>query len=613
MASESLDIYGVVNPDTIAATICNTYEVYKSARSTWEQSAKETRDYLYATDINTTGNMDNPFSNRTTVPKLMQIAQNLHANYFEHLFSNPNYINWEGGDRSAASMAKRTTIEGYVRTKSRQQNLPMVFSAMLWDWIIYGNCFARLVYVNESKDDETTGERIPGYVGPKLIRVSPHDVVFNPAASSFDRSPKILRNLYSVGDIARMADERQEEGWNREILSKIQRNREYVTENSKRINRAEMDKTQGLVADGFSDIINYYGSDLVEVLEYFGDFYDGQEKKFYKDHHIVVVDRCYMISSKPIRSWSGTSYLYHDGWAHRPDNLYGMGPLDSLVGMQYKIDKLENLRADIFDHIAHPATVEVGTVEFFGVRGAPGGRYVVEEGGEVQYLHPDTTSLQADLQIQQTMNDMELLAGSPREAMGFRTPGEKTAFEMQILDNGANRLFRHKVRQFEVNVVEKVLNDFLEMARRNLNGSDLVRTMDTTFGVEQFLQITKEDLTASGKLYARGAQSFIANANMLQNLQTIFSTPVMQFLAPHISKTKLAHVVEELLGIEEYQLVKDNVGVMEDLETQRLVQTGQQMLDEEAITDPRSAVDDQIGESEAVGQVGGIPPEQAIG
>lgn len=607
MAANSIDVYGVVEPETLAATISNMYELYKTSRATWETAVKEVRDYLYATDTNTTGNITNPFHNRTTVPKLMQIAQNLHANYYEHLFSSPDYINWEAADRSSGMFAKKNSIQAYIRTKARQQNLPLIFSQLLWDWIIYGNCFARLIYVDESKLDEQTGERIPGYVGPKLTRISPHDMVFNPAANSFERAPKIIRKLYSVGDIARMVEENREEGWTKELLNRIEGNREYVTENSKRINRSEIDKTQGLVADGFSDIINYYNSDLVEVLEFFGDLYDGEAKKLYKDHHIVIIDRSYVISKKPVASWSGASYIYHDGWAQRPDNLYGMGPLDSLVGMQYKIDKLENLRADIFDQIAHPTAVEVGTVEFFGVRGAPGGRYVVEEGGQVSYLAPDTTALQADLQIQQTMTDMELLAGSPREAMGFRTPGEKTAFEMQILDNGANRLFRHKVRQFEVNIVEKVLNDMLEMARRNLNGVDIVRTMDSTFGVEQFLQITKEDLTASGKLYARGAQSFIAKANMLQNLQTVFSSPVTQFIAPHISKSTLASVVEELLGIEKYQLVKENVGVMEDIETQRLVQTGQQMLDEEAITDPRSAVDAQIGEDQTAGPVPGVP------
>jgi hypothetical protein len=187
------------------------------------------------------------------------------------------------------------------------------------------------------------------------------------------------------------------------------------------------------------------------------------------------------------------------------------------------------------------------------------------------------------------MRDMEELAGSPREAMGIRSPGEKTAFEVQTLDNAANRLFRHKVTQFEVNVVEPVLNDMLEISRRNLNGSDLIRAVDSTFGIEDFITITKEDLTASGKLYAVGSSHFIADANMLQNINTIFSSPVSQFIAPHISKIELAKAVEKLLGLEEFALVAENIGIMEDVQSARLSQQGQMDLQEEAATDPQSA------------------------
>lgn len=598
-ATDSIDLFGVINQHSLAKEISNKYDEWKTHRMTWENGVKEVRDYLYAVDTTTTGNMTNPFANRTTIPKLMQLGQNLHANYFEHMFSNPDYINWEAHNRESSLEKKRKSIESYVRTKARQQNLSNTFSQLLWDWIIYGNCFSELTYVNETKFDDETGTFIPGYIGPKLVRISPHDITFNVAGSSFNRAPKIIRYVYSVGDIARLVKERPDLGWTQEVLDNIVSKRKILRNNSKQISNAEMDKTQGLIADGFNDLLTYYNSDLVEVLEFVGDMYLGDTGELLKDHRITIVDRSEVVRKEPVSSWSGSSYIYHDGWAHRPDNLYGMGPLEALVGMQYKIDKLENLRADIFDQIAYPTTVETGTVEFFGVRGAPGGRYVVEDGGDVKYLAPDTTALQADFQIQQTMNDMELLAGSPREAMGFRTPGEKTKFEVQTLDNAANRLFRYKVTQFETNIVEPVLNDMLEMARRNLDGADLIRSVDTTFGVEDFLEITKEDLTATGKLYSRGSQHFISQANMIQNIQSIFNSPVAEFIAPHISKINLAKAVEDLLGVEQFSLVQENIGVLEDIETQRVAQTGSQMLEEESVTDPREDIDAALTESEA--------------
>lgn len=601
-AADSIDLFGIINQHSLAKEISNKYDLWKTHRTTWETGVKEVRDYLYAVDTTTTGNVTNPFANRTTIPKLMQLGQNLHANYFEHMFSNPDYINWEAHNRESALEKKRMSIESYIRTKARQQNLSSTFSQLLWDWIIYGNCFSELTYVNETKFDEETGTFIPGYIGPKLVRISPHDITFNVAGSSFSRTPKIIRYVYSVGDIARLVKERPDLGWTQEVLDNIISKRKILRNNAKQISTSELDKTQGLIADGFNDLLTYYNSDLVEVLEFVGDMYLGDEGILLKDHRITIVDRSEVVRKEPVSSWSGSSYIYHDGWAHRPDNLYGMGPLESLVGMQYKIDKLENLRADVFDQIAYPTTVETGDVEFFGVRGAPGGRYLVQDGGDVKYLAPDTTVLQADFQIQQTMNDMELLAGSPRESMGFRTPGEKTKFEVQTLDNAANRIFRHKVSQFETNIVEPVLNDMLEMARRNLDGADLIRAVDSTFGVEDFLEITKEDLTASGKLYSRGSQHFISQANMVQNLQTIFNSPVAEFIAPHVSKLNLAKAVEDLLGVEQFSLVQENIGVLEDIETQRIIQTGTQMLEEESLTDPREDVDAALAEDETAGQ-----------
>jgi len=585
-AADTVDIFGIVNPDQIALHITSLYDKWKTNKNVWESEVKELRDYLYATDTSTTSNSINPFFNRTTVPKLMQIAQNLHANYFDHMFSNPDWISWEAHNHESALEEKRRTIESYVKTKARMSNLVGTFSQLLWDWIIYGNCFSELTYVNETKVDPYTGETIQGYIGPKLNRISPHDIVFNPVASTFQQSPKIIRYVYSLGDLERMAVERPDLGWTQDLVDGIRSVRQDIRDNHQAISRAELDKTQGLIADGFSTIQDYYNSDLVEILVFMGDLYDGDKRELLKDHKIVIADRRLVVSMGITDSWTGSDYFYQDGWSQRPDNLYGMGPLDNLVGMQYKIDKLENLRADVFDQIAHPTTVEVGTVEFFGQRGAPGGRFVVEEGGSVQYLTPDGTVLQADLQIQQTMVDMEQLAGSPREAMGIRSPGEKTAFEVQTLDNAANRLFRHKVNQFEKNVVEPVLNDMLEIARRNLNGNDLIRAVDSQFGVEQFMEITKEDLTASGKLFAMGSKHFIANANMLQNITTIFNSPVGEAISPHISKIELAKAVEKLLGIEEFSLVTENIGVMEQIRTQRVAQQGEQALMEESQIDP---------------------------
>jgi hypothetical protein len=228
-ATNTLDIFGVVQPEQMALEIARFYDKWKVDKNRWESTTKDLRDSLYAIDTSTTTNSINPFFNRTTVPKLMQVAQNLHANYFEHMFSSADWISWEAHNHESALESKRRTVESYIRTKARQQNLTQTFSDLLWDWIIYGNCFAETIYVNEKKIDPVTGEEIQGYVGPKLTRISPYDVVFNANAPSFQEAPKITRYVYSIGDLRKLVDERPDVGWSEEVFQNVTGARQFET------------------------------------------------------------------------------------------------------------------------------------------------------------------------------------------------------------------------------------------------------------------------------------------------------------------------------------------------------------------------------------------------
>jgi hypothetical protein len=168
--------------------------------------------------------------------------------------------------------------------------------------------------------------------------------------------------------------------------------------------------------------------------------------------------------------------------------------------------------------------------------------------------------------------------------MGFRTPGEKTAFEVQTLITAASRIFQEKITQFEV-VMERVLNSMLEMARRNMDGSDVVRILDPDIGVEQFLTITKEDIIAKGKLRARGARHFAAQAQLVQNLTQLSGTPIWEQIKPHMSSKALAKVVEDALNLDQYNLIRDNVGVIEQGDTARIAQKVQQDVEVESQID----------------------------
>lgn len=245
-----------------------------------------------------------------------------------------------------------------------------------------------------------------------------------------------------------------------------------------------------------------------------------------------------------------------------------MGPLDNLVGLQYRIDHLENLKADVFDQIAFPVLKIKGDVEGFTY--APGTQIHCGEEGDVTSLVPDPTALNADLQIATLSRQMEELAGAPSAAMGIRTPGEKTAFEVNSLQTAASRIFQHKANQMEFQFWRNVLNGMLASARRNLDTQDTIRILNDELGVSIFQQITRDDIKGNGRIMPVGASHFAERATRLQHLQQLNLFKQDPTVAPHLSGKKIAEILS--MELNEKSLYGENIAVQEQLETQKAMQ-----------------------------------------
>ena len=573
MAGNTIDMSLIISPDNIATEIADRWRLWNQQRVGKLEEWKELRNYLFATDTRSTSNSTLPWKNSTTVPKLTQIRDNLHANYMAALFPQNKWMKWMADDKVSNDKIKRETIQAYMENKVRQSDFEIVMSKVVLDYIDYGNCFATVDYeTNYTEMDD--GELIPAYIGPKVVRISPYDIVFNPVAAEFKKSPKIIRSLLTLGEVKKMVDENPDKEFMSKVFDRMVGTRNAIQGYSD----SDLHKNDGFVVDGFGSIREYYESDYVEILTFYGDIYDKRTNTLLKNRIIKVVDRCYILQDIPNPSWLGTSPIFHVGWRERPDNLYAMGPLDNLVGMQYRIDHLENLRADVFDQIAFPVLKIKGDVEDFDFQ--PGSRIYCGDEGDVSYLVPDASALAADNQISMLENRMEQLAGAPREAMGIRTPGEKTAFEISSLQNASGRIFQSKTQHFEKVFVEPILNSMLEAARRNMDASDIIRVFDDELGITVFDTITKEDITAKGKIIPMGARHFAERAQRLQNLQQLWQIKAADpSVSAHMSGKEFARILAEELG--EKNLFSENISVYENYETQKTAQEVQLIADEE--------------------------------
>ena len=574
---ETISIEDEMDKDRLATQIVDLHMEWDGYRAKWISASKEVHQYLFATDTSHTTNSTNGWKNSTHIPKLCQIRDNLHANYIAALFPHDRAIKWEGDDRSSATKKKRQAVEAYIQNKLRLSGFVTEVEKCIYDWIDYGNAFGIVEYEEETYEDGATGEEIVGYVGPRFRRISPLDITFNPVAASFKDTPKIIRSLATLGSLKKEIATNPEKGYLEEVFKKILEVRQRYAG----ADPSDVAKSDSFNIAGFSSYLDYFKSQTVELLDFYGDIYDEESGELLENQLITVVDRAYIIRKETNPSWIGSQNIGHVGWRIRQDNLYAMGPLENLIGMQYRIDHLENAKADGFDLIIHPVIKVRGEVEDFDY--SPNARIFVGDEGEVEFMRPDTTLLNADTQIALYEQKMEEMAGAPKQAMGFRTPGEKTAFEVQILENGANKVFLNKTSYFERNFLEPILNSMLEVGRRLMGPSEALRQVDEDFNVLAFKTITREDITAKGKLRPIGARHFARNANLLQNLVQISNTPLIQSptVAPHFSGKKIAKLVEELLDMERYELVRENVAIEETLETQKLAQTASMQLEEQ--------------------------------
>lgn len=579
--NRTLDISDITQPDQLAVTISNKFVEWESMRNAWLAEKSEIQEYIFATDTSGTSNSSLPWKNSVHIPKLCQIRDNLNANYMAALFPNDRPVAWEGDDESSEAKTKREVIEAYMNNKMRMSHYRSIVQLLVNDYIDYGNAFCTTEFVAEYTEDPQTGERIPGYVGPRLVRLSPMDIVFNPTGANFAEAPKIIRELRTMGSLKADIDTKPEMGY----LEEVFKNQMSVRSRLAGMAQSDFKKSNSYQIDGFGSYFEYFQSDYIELLHFYGDTYDPDTQEFKRNRVVTVIDRCKIIRDEPFTSWSGRPNIFHVGWRLRPDNLYAMGPLDNLVGMQYRIDHLENAKSDAYDLIVHPVMKIKGYVEEFDY--GPGERILMGDEGDVEFMSPDVTMLQADTQIAIYEAKMEEMAGAPKQAMGFRTPGEKTAYEVQILENGANRVFLNKSAYFEEHFLEPALNSMLELSRKNMGPSDLIKVMDDQYGVAEFMKITREDITARGKIRPIGARRFARNANILQNLTQLASSPLGQdpAIQAHISGKKMAQLIEEILDLNRFDLVQDNVRIGEMLETEQLKQSAQQIVAEQGMPD----------------------------
>ena len=570
----------VIDVDRLGSKIGNLWHEWNMLRRDWLSEKEELRKYIYATDTTKTSNSELPWKNKTTIPKICQVRDNLFANYRLALFPKRKWLSWVPDDKESGDQELAQNIESYIEWAIDRQGFKQEIEKLLYDYIDYGNAFSTVEWFDGRVDVGT--RRQAGFVGPRIKRINPLDIVFNPIAPSFDRSPKIIRSLVTLGEIKEQLS-RLSTADTTEELEAIW---EYILDVRKKFSTFSGEtryKDDIMKVDGFESFHQYLQSDYVEVLTFYGDIFEEETGMFYKNHIITVIDRTKVIGKRPNPSHFGSPPIFHVGWRTRQDNLWAMGPLDNLVGLQYRLDHIENMKADVMDLTVFPPLKIKGYVEDFDW--GPFERIYVGDDGDVELMGPDVRALQVNIEIQRIEQLMEEMAGAPKEALGFRTPGEKTAYEVQRLENASSRIFQNKTSQFEEHQVEPQLNGMLELATRHMDSTQ-IRVFDPEFDVSVFTTLEPHQITGNGRIKPQAASFFAEKAERLQNLSNFFASSLGADpdIKVHFSSVKVAEMIENILDIEDFDIFMPFIRLSEQADAQRLLNVHGEQVAQEATT-----------------------------
>lgn len=545
----SVSFVNWARPNAVASYVSNLYDSYQSYRTVNRSKWEELESYLFATDT-TSLKGGSAHDHTTHIPVIADLKEELEAIMYAAVLPQDDFLHWTPFTLDAAAKQVRTKVKAYIKNRHSLNGFDKTFRKLLQDLVIYGNCFTQVVYV----DERVNGV---GYVGPKPVRISPYDIVFDPTRSEFSRTPKIVRAVMTMGEFLKFAEGVKD--INPEVIQQMKERRTTVTA----LSRTELNKGNQYTPDGFTDMMAYYKSGVVEVLTFYGDVYDELSHELRPNRCAIVVDRVALLTEydEPYPN------IFKGSWAEKPDSLWSQGPLDKVVGLNYQINHRENSKSDALDRFIYPDKVYIGDVEEIYDEATGQTKYLAPEGGGVQDLVPDTTVLTADMHQDKLMMYARAAAGLPPQLMGFRTPGEKTAFEVQNLDDAALRKFLHKAAQFEMELLEPVVR--AEIMIGNENFSSVIQALSNDEeGIPMMLSITKEDLSANGKLVPVGARRFARQNQQIQTINMLANSNLGQLIGQHINTFNLARVVEELGAFDDFQFIDKFAAIAEQGEAQ---------------------------------------------
>lgn len=565
-----LSISDIESDSEIIGTILGWWDEARSQQSQLLYKWDEVRKYLYAVDTRHSSGLSTPWKNKTTRPKLMWIKEKMRTNMIRKLIPSDDFFRWIGYP-SDKYKEQAKAIQHLMKHKLRHPFVKFraTMTRCLDDLLETGNAFAGIEYIIKKQKSIQPGDNkeIIVFKGPRPFRIPPQNVVIDPAANTYEETPIAYSMVYRKAEFYEMAQDNA--SYDPEVVEKVMKahGARYTNEVSEYLK----DKNRSI--DG-TTIYDHWKSGRVELIEYYGPVSNPETGDYIEKAHITIIDRMWVLVNEENPTYLGIKPISFASYRKRPENLWGMGPFENLIGMQYRIDHLENAKSDALDMCVYPIRKITGDATQEEYKLQPGEEWYVPLNGNVELIYPDPKTFMFESDILSKEQEMEEFSGVPKETAGFRTPGEKTKFEVGSLLEHAQEFPDEKIMEFESEFIEPLLNLSLELVLRNLDSWDIdsipEEDIDTWNGM--VVDAFKQD----GRLYPIGTKHARQRQNKIQNTMLLLQN--IELAPEHISKINALKVLAEESGMEEDNIVKFGIGLEEEM----LLQQKRENIEKEA-------------------------------
>lgn len=349
--------------------------------------------------------------------------------------------------------------------------------------------------------------------GPTFQANDIFNFVIDPFSTDRRRALRIKRTFVSKAVLRRMA---QKNDWGYSVYSNVEKIREA--------------EYRGQNQDDFEvDRYRAFGMDMpksteVELLEAWGTMeipgsYDGSEEKTYVSHVCTVANRSTLIRFEPTFLWSGDAPVQLATYRDVPGQVYGIGQLEPLLGLQDLVNVRANQNVDIVAFTTNPEykAVDDGIIKT-NLVSAPNKVHLVGDINNLIPLEKNTQGLQLSFQdVEYLQREFGAMAKS-QSPMGGKSSESATK---SSLDAGAVNTDVAKIAaHIEDTVLFKTVDLFVQLNAQFLPKGTMVKSLQS--GKVTFKEISPEVIRRGWLVKIRGSQYVADRQERTQNLMMEF-------------------------------------------------------------------------------------------